>query len=481
MPIAVAHAVPPPPLDAVDVTMTPPANGEYYTAGETPLVTIVIRDDNGDPIDHTAVTSANFTTAGLFVSGNRSHTVPVLTNTATFGASKLRASVSNNKAASGSPATWTFTGTDTFKIAVNGDAPLTLTPPVGDKTPAEVAAWLTTDLAGVTGGVTVTSSATTNRVTIKSNVQGGISEIDIYNSPVTTIMEWKSRGTLDGPGGTPLPPGVTVDPQVFLPRSSYPINDLRALSDVLDYADPSVTRSNPNITYQLGDVAGLPAGTYSLYAWSQPGTGKIAGLTKKGIGFVNFQVGTATEEKKVATNCTNCHGDTIMHISNHPAWFDTDYCKSCHDYGHDHTGEGWINQGGTSMNGWSGFGAAPIARRVHGVHFGHYVEHTNEIYSGTDEFGEVIFPQDVRNCTKCHAETDTWTEKPSRVACLACHDSDAAKAHGQLMTWIPDPLDPYGPTAVESCEVCHGADADFAPSVVHNVWDPYRAPYPREP
>jgi OmcA/MtrC family decaheme c-type cytochrome len=199
-----------------------------------------------------------------------------------------------------------------------------------------------------------------------------------------------------------------------------------------------------------------------------------------------FQVGTATPEKKVATNCTDCHGDTVFHLTAgpiHAAPFDTDYCKACHDYGHPNTGDLFKNQGGTSLNGWSGFGAMPIVRRVHGVHFGHYLEHSEEIYANATKatFGEIIFPQDVRNCTKCHAETDTWKQKPARMACLACHDSDAAKAHGKLMTYMPDPTDPYGPLAQESCIICHGENAEFSADKVHDISSPYVPPYPRQP
>ena len=466
--VAVEHAIEPPPLNPVDLSLTPPANGTYYEAGEAPVVSIVIRDDGGLPIDHSLVTNGNFTTAGLFVSGPRSHTVPVLTNTARYGSGKLRASVSNSIAATGAPAGWTFAAGDTLRIAVNGDAPVDLLAPSGLQTPAQVRDWL----AGALTGVTVTSSSTS--VTIRSNLQGASSHIDIYDSPVTTIMGWKAAG-------------VIAEPDVNVARSSYPINDLRELSDPLDYADPAVTRFVDHIEYQLDDVAGLTPGTYSAYVWSRPSAGKIAGLSQVGYAFVNFQVGTDVEEPKVATNCTNCHGDTIMHKPSptergpHPAAFNPDQCKSCHDYSHYETGDAFKNQGGTSTNGWSGFGAAPLARRVHGVHFGRYLDHPEQIYAGGNPFSEVIFPQDVRNCVTCHSETDTWTTKPSRVPCLGCHDSDATQTHARLQTYIPDPDDPYGPTAVESCPVCHGENGLWSAAVVHNVWAPYAPPYPRDP
>jgi hypothetical protein len=49
------------------------------------------------------------------------------------------------------------------------------------------------------------------------------------------------------------------------------------------------------------------------------------------------------------------------------------------------------------------------------------------------------------------------------------------------MTFVPDPNDPYGPSAVETCTVCHGADAAFSPDKMHDIASPYVPPYPREP
>jgi hypothetical protein len=313
------------------------------------------------------------------------------------------------------------------------------------------------------------------RVNIKTQIQGANARIEIYNGDVTTAMVWKR------------PPNTVTEPDVTVAASSTAANDLRVLSDPLDYSDPMVTRTAANVTYQLDDVAGLLPGSYGIYVYHVPKAGRIAGLTNTvGLGHIMFQVGTATPEKKIATNCTDCHGDTIFHLTSgpqHPAPFNTDYCNACHDYAHTSTGDAFKNQGGTSLNGWSGFGAVPIVRRVHGVHFAHYLEHSEEIYANATKstFGEIIFPQDVRNCTKCHAESDVWKQEPSRLACLACHDSDADKSHGKLMTFLLDPGDPYGPFSVETCVICHGADRDFSPDKVHNIASPYVTPYPREP
>ena len=64
---------------------------------------------------------------------------------------------------------------------------------------------------------------------------------------------------------------------------------------------------------------------------------------------------------------------------------------------------------------------------------------------------------------------------------MACHDRDIANAHAQTMTVYPDPDDPWSKANKETCTVCHGANRDFAVEKMHNISDPYKPPYPREP
>ncbi len=467
--VAGSHEIPAPRMNGIDTTMTPPANGKYYVAGERPVVSMVFKNDAGNSIgDHTKVTTANYSTARLFVYGPRQRAVPVLTSTAKYGVDTARASVTCTI-----DGPWAISN-KVIRIGINGTPPQDYTI-VGTSnlvTAAQVCAVLNPVITNLNGGAKATVSGA--RVNIKSLIRGANARIEIYNGEVTTAMGWKAKG-------------VVLEPDVAVASVSTPGNDLRPVADPLDFADPMVTRTTTNILYQLDDVAGLPAGTYNIYAYYLPVAGKVTGVSNlTGIGHMMFQVGTATAEKKVATNCKDCHGETIFHLASGPIHaepFDTDYCNACHDYGHPNTGDMFKNQGGTSLNGWSGYGAMPISRRVHGVHNGNYLEHPEEIYANAtvDTFGHIIFPQDIRNCTSCHAETDTWKQKPARMACLACHDSDQAKVHGLLMTYIPDPSDPYGPKAQESCEVCHGANKAYSPDKVHNITNPYVPPYPRAP
>jgi hypothetical protein len=351
--VAEAHTIEPPAFqNSVELSITASANGQYFTAGESPQVTITIRDAATDavidpntivePADSGNVAANEWRRANFFVSGPREHTMPVLTTAA-------------------------------------------------------------------------------------------------------------------------------VDHSTHY----YANNDFRVRIDPAN-EDPSITRSSTAITYQLDDVAGLEPGTYTAFVEIMP-SAPIGGWA-----FINFQVGTETEDPLIATNCTECHNDTRMHASYFAVEFNPDICKNCHDYERqiEDTTTGLTDSTGWTDRNW-GFGAAPLSRRIHGVHFGHYLDKPEEVH-GSHDYSHTIFPQDVRNCTKCHGDNSMWKEESSRLACLACHDSDAAITHGNLMTQDATPDDPWNGDEAESCNACHGAGRDFAPDEAHNISAPYVPPYPRE-
>jgi OmcA/MtrC family decaheme c-type cytochrome len=77
----------------VAITMAPPANGQFYVAGEAPVVTVTLKDHaTGQPVDPSVYTSpqgaagqagGGLSSAELFVYGPRSFAVPVLTTDST--------------------------------------------------------------------------------------------------------------------------------------------------------------------------------------------------------------------------------------------------------------------------------------------------------------------------------------------------------------------------------------------------------------
>ncbi len=76
------------------------------------------------------------------------------------------------------------------------------------------------------------------------------------------------------------------------------------------------------------------------------------------------------------------------------------------------------------------------------------------------DFSTVVFPQDVRNCTTCHAasatQADNWKTNPSAVACGSCHDNInfTTGANHQNLPQIDD----------SQCKGCH-------PSARHTDFD----------
>ena len=93
-----------------------------------------------------------------------------------------------------------------------------------------------------------------------------------------------------------------------------------------------------------------------------------------------------------------------------------------------------------------------------------------------NNYNEVVYPGDRRNCTACHTnaasanlpvvtgalnvvtERDYFTPQgPATAACLGCHDTRDAEAHAYLNTAV------FG----EACGACHGATSEWSVTKVH--------------
>jgi OmcA/MtrC family decaheme c-type cytochrome len=73
------------------------------------------------------------------------------------------------------------------------------------------------------------------------------------------------------------------------------------------------------------------------------------------------------------------------------------------------------------------------------------------------DFSTVVFPQDIRNCTKCHGTTTSqaqvWYTQPARAACGSCHDN---------IDWTTGANHPAGMQADDSaCATCHVPQGEF--------------------
>jgi OmcA/MtrC family decaheme c-type cytochrome len=178
--------------------------------------------------------------------------------------------------------------------------------------------------------------------------------------------------------------------------------------------------------------------------------------------------GAPIEERLIVDNdnCQACHDVLEFHGGSR---FDTQYCVTCHN---PHTTDGQSPNNSVDMK--------VLIHKIHGAKFlkdsgvPPYVitGHNNTVH----DFSEIVYPQDVRNCTTCHDESDTdtpqasnWRMVANRAACGTCHaDIDFANAgHPGGLTFSDDTqcLDCHGPNATVNggavrIEVAHQVPED---------------------
>jgi len=115
---------------------------------------------------------------------------------------------------------------------------------------------------------------------------------------------------------------------------------------------------------------------------------------------------------------------------------------------------------------------------VHKIHAGEELERGYVVIGrngSVNDFSDVVYPGDLRNCEKCHVNDSyllplpdgllpTTTERdffdptlPVSAACLSCHDGQDAAAHAETMT----------SGLGEACSACHGQGKEFDVEKVH--------------
>jgi OmcA/MtrC family decaheme c-type cytochrome len=160
---------------------------------------------------------------------------------------------------------------------------------------------------------------------------------------------------------------------------------------------------------------------------------------------------STTREIVETANCNQCHNQLVAHGSR----IETKLCVTCHNPG------SWI--AGTPNT------TVDFKVYIHKIHRG---EELPSVVAGTPykigsaDFSDVVFPQDIRNCTKCHngadtntAQGDNWETHPSIQACGSCHDD-------VYFGLTPDPAKPYQTKAHpggvvtdnSECLTCHATN-----------------------
>jgi len=181
---------------------------------------------------------------------------------------------------------------------------------------------------------------------------------------------------------------------------------------------------------------------------------------------------TAVARRQVVDDalCENCHSNLSLHGENrHDAG---GYCDTCH------------------MPSATDAVVRPAADNppegihfkymIHKIHRGEELQNGYVVYGyqgSVHDYGEVVFPGDLRNCESCHLEGTYQVPLPDDVlatvsphtqinpimlpttsACLSCHDSDDAAAHADANT---------SSNLGESCATCHGEGRTYSVDRVH--------------
>jgi OmcA/MtrC family decaheme c-type cytochrome len=118
----------------------------------------------------------------------------------------------------------------------------------------------------------------------------------------------------------------------------------------------------------------------------------------------------------VERSCNRCHNPLSAHGGSRQ---DVKLCATCH------TPQTTDPDTGRTVD---------LKVMIHKIHRG---ENLPSVQAGTPyviignqqsihDFSNVVFPQDIRNCTTCHTdapESHIWFSRPSRAVCSACHDN----------------------------------------------------------
>jgi OmcA/MtrC family decaheme c-type cytochrome len=127
------------------------------------------------------------------------------------------------------------------------------------------------------------------------------------------------------------------------------------------------------------------------------------------------------------TSCFSCHAKFEFHGEGRQ---DTKYCVVCHNdqrkYGYANSTEPFNPTTGQRKIADRAVGDFPSF--IHKLHMGEELSKPGYQYAGV-LFNEVTYPQDHRNCVKCHTAStatpqgDNWFNRPNRMACGGCHDN----------------------------------------------------------
>ncbi|HXF47793.1 MAG TPA: OmcA/MtrC family decaheme c-type cytochrome, partial [Burkholderiaceae bacterium] len=278
-----------------------------------------------------------------------------------------------------------------------------------------------------------------------------------------------------GPGGAPVLASAqqaTTDPAtpaqlVYNPDGYYTYT---FSTDITDPAKTNGVLFEPNRTHRIAiqlsytNAAGQTVRVNPYFDFTLDVNGRSVPVTDP----------AQTRRMTDVSSCNQCHDRLALHGGGR---VDTQFCVMCH------------NPGTTDAN--SGH-VLTLATMVHKIHAGRLLKAKLDAGQGGEQYviwgfgaskhdySEVGFPQDLRNCTKCHSaanpntpQGDNWKTRPSKEACLTCHANNAGSSWDASHTiFAQDPLF-VGPGATakdltnKMCADCHRVGSNIAPERVH--------------
>ena len=151
--------------------------------------------------------------------------------------------------------------------------------------------------------------------------------------------------------------------------------------------------------------------------------------------------------------CNQCHDPLEFHGGNRR---EVKYCVTCH------TSQTIDPETGKSLD---------FKEMIHKIHRGaelpsveagqpYFIVGRNQ---GVADFSTVRFPQDIRNCVKCHGKAFPYEPIPSNTGCTSCHDNVNANTGENH---------PQGAYTDSTCFLCHapqGREFDISVTGAHTI------------
>jgi OmcA/MtrC family decaheme c-type cytochrome len=317
------------------------------------------------------------------------------------------------------------------------------------------------------GGKVVTGLTTSNvRFAIAKLVPGANGNPDQWVSYISKTVNGVAGF---GPGGTPVLASAsqattdtaTATQLVYNPDGYYTYTFTKDIKTVKDSAgkllwDPTMTQ---RVAIQLSytNAAGATVLVNPYFDFTVGSDGKSIPVAD-------------SSKTRVMTNvasCNSCHDKLALHGGGR---VDTQYCVMCHN-------PGTVDpESGNNLN---------LVTMVHKIHAGKKIaadgggHYTIWGYGNSkNDYAEVGFPQDLRNCTKCHSASnpatpqgDNWKTVVTQSACLTCHVSQAGSLWETGHKVYAGTLVGAGAAATDltnaQCAACHKPGSNIASETVH--------------